>query len=87
MDQGSPEQALKIHKDVRSTLSIGMHYGTVRGGVSAVYEDVREPPRRWREAAEQEGLWRGGGVEGKGSSVDVGMEGVGLMDIGETIAV
>jgi len=82
-----PEQSLLIHKAVRSKLSLGMHYGTVRGGLSAVFEDVRDPPRRWREAAEKEGLWCGGGVEGNGSPVDVTKEGVGLCHIGETVAV
>lgn len=82
-----PEQTLEIHKAIQSKLSIGMHYGTVRGGLSAVFEDVRDPPRRWREAAEKEGMWCGGGVEGKGSSVDVGKEGVGLCHVGETVAV
>lgn len=83
----SPEQALQIHKDVRSRLSIGMHYGTVRGGVSGQYEPVTEPPRRWREAAEKEDLWRGGGIEGDGEAVDTSREGAGLCDIGETVAV
>ncbi|KAH0035520.1 Metallo-hydrolase/oxidoreductase, partial [Aureobasidium melanogenum] len=44
-----PEDSLEIHKDIRSKKTIGMHYGTVRGGLSAQYEDVREPPRRWQE--------------------------------------
>lgn len=83
----SPEQSLEIHKEVRSKLSLGMHYGTFRGGISQAYEDVREPPRRWREAAEKEGLWLGGGVEGTGQPIDVQREGVGLCDIGETVAV
>ncbi|KAF2091114.1 Metallo-hydrolase/oxidoreductase [Saccharata proteae CBS 121410] len=52
----SPEDAIEIHKDVRSRKSVGMHYGTVRGGLSMMYEDVREPPRRWREGAEREEL-------------------------------
>ncbi|KAK5112674.1 hypothetical protein LTR85_011185 [Meristemomyces frigidus] len=83
----TPEQSLEIHKEIRSKLSIGMHYGTVRGGISAHYEDVRDPPRRWRVAAEKEGLWCGGGVEGDGKPVDTAKEGVGLCDIGETVAV
>ena len=83
----TPEQSLNIHKEIKSKLSIGMHYGTVRGGISAHYEDVRDPPRRWRAAAEKEGLWSGGGVEGGGESVDTSKEGVGLLDIGETVAV
>ena len=83
----TPEQSLEIHKEVRSKLSIGMHYGTVRGGISALYEDVREPHRRWKAAAEKAGLWSGGGVEGDGSAVDVTKSGVGLIDIGETVAV
>ncbi|KAK5134901.1 hypothetical protein LTR08_005991 [Meristemomyces frigidus] len=83
----TPEQSLNIHKEIKSRLSIGMHYGTVRGGISAHYEDVRDPSRRWRAAAEKEGLWSGGGVEGGGKSVDTSKAGVGLLDIGETVAV
>lgn len=83
----TPEQSLEIHKDVRSRLSIGMHYGTVRGGLSEQYEDVREPPRRWRECAEKEGAWRGGGIEGNRGMVDTSKEGVGICHVGETIAV
>lgn len=83
----TPEQSLCIHADIKSKLSIGMHYGTVRGGISAQYEDVREPPKRWREAASKAGVWRGGGVEGDGDPIDVGSEGVGLCHIGETVAV
>ena len=52
-----PEDSLNIHKDVRSRHSIGMHYGTFRGGLSQYHEDVREPPKRWRSAAEKEGKW------------------------------
>jgi L-ascorbate metabolism protein UlaG (beta-lactamase superfamily) len=83
----TPEQALSIHKDVQAKRSLGMHYGTVRGGISKAFEDVRDPPRRWREIAEKEGLWLGGGVEGEGSSADWTGNGVGLCDIGETVAV
>ena len=68
----SPEDSLEVHKDVRSRRSIGMHYGTFRGGVSMHYEDVRDPPKRWKEACEQEGRW--------------GKE-CGLCDVGETIVV
>lgn len=82
-----PEQTLEIHKAVRSKLSLGMHYGTVRGGLSAVFEPVTDPPRRWREAAEKEGIWCGGGVEGDGAAVDVGKGGAGLCHVGETVAV
>ena len=84
----SPEQSLEIHREVRASVSVGMHYGTFRGGISQAYEDVREPPRRWREAAEKEGVWLGGGVEGvEGRALDVSREGVGLCDVGETVAV
>lgn len=82
-----PEQTLQIHHDIRSRLSIGMHYGTVRGGLSAVYEPVTDPPRRWREAAQKEGLWCGGGVEGDGAPVAISRSGVGLCHVGETVAV
>lgn len=69
----NPEDSLCIHKDIKSKKSIGMHWGTVRGGLSAQYEDVREPPRRWKEACEREGFKWG--------------EEVGLLDIGETIII
>ncbi|KAK4960966.1 hypothetical protein LTR10_001455 [Elasticomyces elasticus] len=83
----TPEQSIHIHKEVKSKLSLGMHYGTVRGGLSGQYEDVRDPPRRWRAAAEKEGIWRGGGVEGEGSSINTTKEGVGLCDVGETVVI
>ncbi|KAJ7085396.1 beta-lactamase superfamily domain-containing protein [Mycena belliarum] len=69
----APEDAVCIHRDIRSKRSIGMHYGTVRGGLSQQYEDVREPPRRWREACEREGL--------------VWDQEAGLCDIGETVII
>ncbi|TKA31119.1 hypothetical protein B0A50_02088 [Salinomyces thailandicus] len=81
----TPEQSLQIHKEVKSKLSIGIHWGTVRGGISAHYEDVRDPPRRWHAAAEKESLWRGGGPEG--TPLDSAGEGVGLCEIGETVTV
>lgn len=69
----SPEDSIAIHKNVRSKKSIGMHYGTFRGAMSANYEPVTEPPERWKKAAEAEGLeW---GTE------------VGVCDIGETVVV
>ena len=69
----SPEDAVCIHKDVRSKRSIGMHYGTIRGGISGHYEDVLVPPQRFKEKAELAGLKWG--------------EEIGLCDIGETVAV
>lgn len=65
--------SIRIHQDVRSKKSIGMHWGTVRGGLSAQYEDVRTPPRNWKIAAEEAGLKWG--------------EEIGLMGIGETIVI
>lgn len=69
----APEDSVCIHFDLKSKKSIGMHYGTVRGGISAYYEDVLEPPKRWKEESEKKGLVWG---------VDVG-----LCDIGETILI
>ncbi|KAJ6507479.1 beta-lactamase superfamily domain-containing protein [Mycena vulgaris] len=69
----APEDSVCIHRDIRSKRSIGMHYGTVRGGLSQEYEDVREPPRRWKEACEKGGLVWG--------------QDAGLCDIGETVVV
>ena len=69
----TPEDALCLHKELKSRKSIGMHYGTVRGGISQYFEEVTEPPRRFKEACEKEGkIW--------------GKE-LGLIDIGETIAI
>ncbi|KAF2498477.1 Metallo-hydrolase/oxidoreductase [Lophium mytilinum] len=69
----SPDDSISIHKDVRSKKSIGMHYGTFRGNLSAHHEPVTEPPMRWKKACEEAGLeW---GAE------------IGLCDIGETVAV
>lgn len=67
----TPEDALCLHKELKSKKSIGMHYGTVRGGISQYFEEVTEPPRRFREACEKEGKVWG--------------EEVGLIGIGETI--
>lgn len=69
----SPEDSIAIHKDVRSKKSIGMHYGTIRGGISINYEPVTEPTRRFKKAAEADGLQWG--------------EEIGLCDIGETVVV
>lgn len=69
----SPDDSSCLHFDLKSRKSIGMHYGTVRGGLSQYYEDVVEPPRRWRQVCEKKGLIWG--------------EDVGLCDIGETVLV
>jgi len=69
----APDDSIEIHKDIRSKKSIGMHYGTIRGGLSSQYEDVREPPKRWKECCEKAGLKWG--------------EEIGLCDLGETVAV
>ncbi|KAF2270348.1 Metallo-hydrolase/oxidoreductase [Lojkania enalia] len=69
----SPDDSVAIHRDVKSKKSIGMHYGTFRGNLSAHYEPVTEPPLRWKNAAEAEGFrWN---------------EEIGLCDIGETVVV
>ena len=69
----NPEDSVCIHQDIKSKKSIGIHWGTVRGGISGQYEDVREPPRRWREAVEKKGL--------------VWDKDAGLLDIGETLVI
>ena len=69
----APEDSICVHVDIKSKMSIGMHWGTVRGGLSAQFEDVRDPPRRWQEAAKKKGLLWG--------------RDVGLLDIGETFVV
>lgn len=64
---------MDVAKDVGAAYTVGMHYGTVRGGISAQYEDVRDPPRRFQAACEEAGL-----VWGKMA---------GLCDVGETVVV
>ena len=77
----SPEDSACVHVDIKAKRSLGMHYGTVRGGISGQYEDVRVPPRRWREACEERGWkWRGEGQE------DGDWE-AGLCDVGETVVI
>lgn len=67
----APEDSALLIKDVDVKYAVGMHYGTFRGGLSQYYEDVRDPPRRFKKACEYEGLeW---GVR------------AGLCDIGETV--
>lgn len=51
----TPEDALCLHHELRSKKSIGMHYGTFRGGISQYFEEVTEPPRRFEEACEKAG--------------------------------
>jgi N-acyl-phosphatidylethanolamine-hydrolysing phospholipase D len=69
----NPWDSVQIHKDIKSKVSIGMHWGTVRGGLSQDYEDVRDPPCWWKQASEAAGLqW--------------GLEAM-LLDIGETFVV
>ncbi len=59
-----------MHRDVRSKRSVGMHWGTVRGGISGQYEDVRVPPKEWEEACREEGMrWRGNYKEGRSTRV------------------
>jgi N-acyl-phosphatidylethanolamine-hydrolysing phospholipase D len=88
--------SISMHKDLRSKRSIGMHWGTVRGGLSAYYEEVTWPGREWFDAAREEGLGFRGGWEGrlwkerdKGEQVQ-GAKGkweIGLMDVGEGLVV
>jgi len=67
----NPADSIRVHKDLGSKKSIGMHFGTVRGGISQEYEAVTDPPRWWRQAADRERLKWG--------------EEIGLLDIGETL--
>ena len=69
----TPEDALCLHKDLKSQKSVGMHYGTFRGGISQYYEEVTEPPKRFKEACENDGkMW---GTD------------LALIDIGETLVI
>ena len=80
----SPEDSIAIHKDVRSQKSIGMHYGTFRGNISAHYEPVDEPVELWEREARRVGLrWRG---DGDGDGKEQEWE-VGISEIGEAVVV
>lgn len=79
----SPAQSLKIAQEVKAKRTLGMHWGTFRGGLSAQYEDVRVPPREWRRVCEEEGVWGDGVHGGEGGK----KEGCGLIDVGETAIV
>ncbi|KAL8838919.1 MAG: hypothetical protein Q9170_001956 [Blastenia crenularia] len=69
----NPEDAVCLHDELKSKKSIGMHYGTFRGGISQYFEEVTEPPRRFQEACKKAGkVW---GDE------------VALINIGETLIV
>ena len=75
----NPLDSLCVHQDIKAKRSVGMHYGTVRGGLSEYYEDVRVPPKEWREEAAKLGLkWR----EDSKDDWEVG-----LMGIGESLLV
>ena len=69
----SPDDSVCLLQDIKAKKTLGMHYGTFRGGLSAQYEDVREPPRRFESVCKKAGLKWG--------------EQVGLCDIGETVVV
>jgi N-acyl-phosphatidylethanolamine-hydrolysing phospholipase D len=74
----SAEDSMCIHRDVKAKRSVGMHYGTVRGGLSQYYEDVRLPPKEWKEEAERLKLrWKGESEDWE----------VGLMDVGECLVI
>ncbi|TNE72317.1 MBL fold metallo-hydrolase [bacterium] len=47
-----PYEAIKIHKDVQSKFSIGMHWGTF----SLADEDMDEPPRALKDGLQKEGI-------------------------------
>lgn len=87
----NPHDSICVHKDLKSRRSIGMHWGTVKGGLSGAYEDVRWPPREWERAAKKGGYkWRksGTGKPTRGEQSEEQEEEnweVGLMDVGETI--
>lgn len=48
----TPEEAVKVHRDVGARRSVGMHWGTFR----LTTEPMDEPPQRLREAVQQAGL-------------------------------
>lgn len=47
-----PDEAVKIHRDIGATQSIGMHWGTY----PLTAEEPMDPPRRLAQAREREGL-------------------------------
>ncbi|BGP53091.1 Protein-lysine N-methyltransferase efm4 [Rhodotorula sphaerocarpa] len=59
----SPEDSVRLHQDVRSKRSIGMHWGTWR----LTSEEMTEPPRRLRAACDEAGI-----PEGQFGVTDIG---------------
>lgn len=51
-----PEDSVDLHVDIKSKKSVGMHYGTFRGGLSRNFEDVLDPPRRLKRYMAERGL-------------------------------
>ena len=49
-----PEQAIRAALDLRARRAVAMHYGTF----DVSDEPLDEPPRRFRDAAEEQGLGR-----------------------------
>jgi len=47
-----PDEAVEIHKDVKSKLTVGMHWGTF----PLADEDMDEPPKKLKEALEKKGI-------------------------------
>ena len=86
----NPFDSLDIHKVLGAARSVGMHWGTVRGGLSGAFEDVRWPPRVWEGEGERRGL-RVRGMNGsamrEGESNGDSDWDIGLMDVGETLVV
>lgn len=54
----APEDAVDLHRDIKSRKSVAMHYGTFRGGLSRNFEEVLDPPRRLRAYLDRENISR-----------------------------
>lgn len=85
MFHASPDDAMRIHEDVKSKCSVGVHFGTFVGSENETMEAVRE----FHVAREEAGV---GGLEedlGQEEKKDDGMAKgrAGLLDIGQSLVV
>lgn len=62
-----PEDAVDVHRELRSKQSIACHFATFRGGLSRNFEDVTHPPLRLKKYMREVGV-----PEGEFQVLDIG---------------
>lgn len=89
MFHASPDDAIRIHEDVKSRCSVGVHFGTFVGSENETMEAVREFHVAREEAGVGglEDLEKAGDQEGKEDANGKVKGCAGLLDIGESLVV